>query len=547
MNASAREHETDSAVATATSNTLGALLRRTVTRNGPATAVLFEDRRWTYSELDEAVHRVAHRLVDTGLPRGSRVAAYGANSDAYVLLYLACAQAGLVHVPVNFALKGDELAYILEDSEASLLVVDNALLPLVEDVRGSGRAPDVENVWSMFPDSQPSAGTRPEGDSLLETALDRAASSEPVTVPVDDSDLVQLLYTSGTTSAPKGAMMTHAALIAEYVSSIIALDFTAEDRPLIAMPLYHSAAMHVFLLPYLTLGATVRVIAKPDVGQIVALVEEEHIGSLFLAPTVWVPLANSPELDTRDLSSLTKAQYGASIMPVTVLQRLRSRYPKIGFYNCFGQSELGPLCTVLRPEEHDARPASCGRPVFYVEARVVTSEGALSAPGEPGEIQYRSPQLLTGYWNKPEATEQSFVDGWFRSGDQVTQDAQGFIQVVDRIKDVINTGGVLVAPREVEDCIYELDEVAEVAVVGLPDERWIEAVTAVIVLKEGTTLTPETVRSHVKSRIADYKVPKRVDFVAELPRNQSGKLLKRQLRAERSQDGTGPATTKDRA
>lgn len=547
MNASAREHETDSAVATATSNTMGALLRRTVTRNGPATAVLFEDRRWTYSELGDAVHRVTRRLVDAGLPRGSRVAAYGANSDVYLLLYLACAQAGLVHVPVNFALKGDELAYILEDSGASLLVVDNALLPLVDDVRGSGRAPEVEHVWSMFPDPQPSAGTRSEDVSLLETALDRAASSEPVNVPVDESDLLQLLYTSGTTSAPKGAMMTHAALIAEYVSSIIALDFTAEDRPLIAMPLYHSAAMHVFLLPYLTLGATVRVIARPDVARILELVEKEHIGSLFLAPTVWVPLANSPELDTRDLSSLTKAQYGASIMPVTVLQRLRSRYPKIGFYNCFGQSELGPLCTVLRPEEHDARPASCGRPVFYVEARVVTSEGALGAPGEPGEIQYRSPQLLTGYWNKPEATEQAFVDGWFRSGDQVTRDAQGFIQVVDRIKDVINTGGVLVAPREVEDCIYELAEVAEVAVVGLPDERWIEAVTAVIVLKEGTTLTPETVRSHVKSRIADYKVPKRVDFVAELPRNQSGKLLKRQLRAERSQDGTGTASTEDRA
>ncbi len=531
----------------ASSNTLGALLRRTVARNGPATAVLFEDRCWTYSELGEAVHRVTRRLIDSGLPRGSRVAAYGANSDAYLLLFLACAQAGMVHVPVNFSLKGDELAYVLEDSGASLLVVDNSLLTLVENVRSSGRAPAVEQVWSMLPDRQPSDDTRPEGVSLLETALDQAASSEPVNAPVDSSDLAQLLYTSGTTSAPKGAMMTHAALIAEYVSAIIALDFTAEDRPLVAMPLYHSAAMHVFLLPYLTLGATVRVIAKPDVAEILALVEKEHIGSLFLAPTVWIPLTNSPQLDARDLSSLTKAQYGASIMPVTVLHRLRSRYPKIGFYNCFGQSELGPLCTVLRPEEHDARPASCGRPVFYVEARVVTSNGELSAPGEPGEIQYRSPQLLTGYWNKPEATEQAFVDGWFRSGDQVTQDAQGFIQVVDRIKDVINTGGVLVAPREVEDCIYELDEVAEVAVVGVPDERWIEAITAVVVLKEGTTLTPETVRSHVKSRIADYKVPKRVDFVAELPRNQSGKLLKRQLRGERSQDPAGSATTEDQA
>jgi fatty-acyl-CoA synthase len=329
-------------------------------------------------------------------------------------------------------------------------------------------------------------------------------------------------------------MMTHRALMAEYVSSVIALDFAAEDRPLVAMPLYHSAAMHVFLLPYLSLGATVRLLAKPAVPEILRYVEEEHIGSLFLAPTVWVPLANHPELDTRDLSSLAKAQYGASIMPVTVLQRLRSRFPELGFYNCFGQSELGPLCTVLRPEEHHARPASCGRPVYFVDARVVTAEGRVAGPGEPGEIQYRSPQLMDGYWNKPEATAEAFADGWFRSGDQVTRDEQGYIQVVDRIKDVINTGGVMVAPREVEDCIYELAEVAEVAVIGLPDERWIEAITAVIVLKDGASLTAETVRAHVKARIADFKVPKRVEFVAELPRNQSGKLLKRELRAERT-------------
>lgn len=515
------------------SNTIGALLRRTVSRNGSAAALLFEDRRWTYTELGAAVHRLARRLADAGLPSGARVAAYGANSDAYLLLFLACAEAGLVHVPVNFALKGDELSYLLEDSGASLVVADDALLPLVDDIRAAGRAPAIEQVWPIFP------GTGRSDPSVLETALDPQADPAPLDVSVAGDDLVQLLYTSGTTSAPKGAMMTHAALVAEYVSSVIALDLTAEDRPLIAMPLYHSAAMHVFALPYLSLGATVRLIPRPDVGQILRLVEAEHIGSLFLAPTVWVPLSNHPELETRDLSSLTKAQYGASIMPVTVLQRLRSRYPRIGFYNCFGQSELGPLCTVLRPEEHDARPASCGRPVYFVEARVVTADGRAAEPGEPGEIQYRSPQLLAGYWNKPEATAEAFTDGWFRSGDQVTRDTQGYIQVVDRIKDVINTGGVLVAPREVEDCIYELPEVAEVAVVGLPDDRWVEAITAVVVLKEGTSLTAETVRGHVRNRIADYKVPKRVDFVAELPRNQSGKLLKRELRAERADQGSG--------
>ena len=508
-------------------NTIGALLRRSASRNPDATALQFQDRRWTYSELEAAVHRVAGRLLSARLPAGSRVAAYGANSDAYAILFLACAAAGLIHVPVNFALKGDELAYLLENSGAVLVVADAERSPLVDQVRTEGKATAIEQLWGLLP------GTSTE-PSILDTARDTALPANRVNVEVGGADVAQLLYTSGTTSAPKGAMMTHAALVAQYVSAIIALDFTPEDRPLVAMPLYHSAAMHVFLLPYLSLGATVRLLAKPDIAEILERIESEHIGSLFLAPTVWVPLGNHPDLETRDLSSLAKAQYGASIMPVTVLQRLRSRYPGIGFYNCFGQSELGPLCTVLRPEEHEARPASCGRPVFFVEARVLDAQGKTAADGEPGEIQYRSPQLMSGYWNKPSATAEAFTDGWFRSGDQVTRDSQGYIQVVDRIKDVINTGGVLVAPREVEDCIYELAEVAEVAVIGLQDERWIEAVTAVVVLKEGAALTAESVRAHVKSRIAGYKVPKRVDFVAELPRNQSGKLLKRQLRSERS-------------
>lgn len=523
--------EAASIITTDPVDTIGALLRRSTSRNPNTTALEFQDRRWTYRELDVAVQRVSGRLRGANLPPGSRVAAYGANSDAYAILFLACASAGLVHVPVNFALKGDELTYLLEDSGAVVVVADEQRLPLVDQVRDDGRAEAIEQVWTLLPGASDSPSIL---DTALDPAVDPEAGTDPVHVAVHGGDLAQLLYTSGTTSAPKGAMMTHAALIAQYVSAIIALDFTAEDRPLIPMPLYHSAAMHVFLLPYLSLGATVRLMAKPDIAEILKRVEAEHIGSLFLAPTVWVPLSNHPDLDTRDLSSLTKAQYGASIMPVTVLHRLRSRYPGIGFYNCFGQSELGPLCSVLRPEDHEARPASCGRPVFFVEARVINAEGTIAAAGEPGEVQYRSPQVMNGYWNKPEATVEAFTEGWFRSGDQVTRDHQGYIQVVDRIKDVINTGGVLVAPREVEDCIYELEEVAEVAVIGLEDERWIEAITAVVVLKEGAELTAETVRQHVKSRIANHKVPKRVDFVAELPRNQSGKLLKRELRAERS-------------
>ena len=566
---------TEQTLQAARATRLDQILTRSAQRSPREVALRFEERTHSYEALEAAVTNVAAALLDAGISGGERVAAYGLNSDAYGVLFLACARAGLVHVPVNFALKGGELRYLLEDSGAALLAVDPALRPSVQAVLDDGGAPSVRAVWELLPGdtagtgaanggsdagstaananaaatgerategANPASGTGSAAPSVLELAFPGEGGPRPSEearqrlegLSVGGEDLAQLLYTSGTTSAPKGAMMTHAALMAEYVSATIALDLSAEDRPLIAMPLYHSAAMHVFLMPYLALGATIRLLPKPDVGRILELVEAELITSLFLAPTVWVPLANHPELELRDLSSLEKAQYGASIMPTTVLARLQARYPRIGFYNCFGQSELGPLCTVLRPEEHEVRPASAGRPVYFVQARVMTADGVEAAVGEPGEVQYRGPQLFSGYWGKPEQTADALDGGWFRSGDQVTRDAGGYLQVVDRIKDVINTGGVLVAPREVEDVIYEIEGVAEVAVIGLPDERWIEAVTAIVVLKDGAQLTPEGVIAHVKERIAGFKVPKTVEFVAELPRNQSGKLLKRELRAQRS-------------
>ncbi|WP_029145358.1 fatty acyl-CoA synthetase [Microbacterium luticocti] len=495
-------------------DTVDGVLRRSAARTPDRTALTFEDRTWTYREFDDAVSRVAAWLVAQGARPGDRIAAYGTNSDAYVIAFLACVRAGLVHVPVNYALRGDELAYLLETSGARVLLADPALAEASDPVcarLGIDRVP-----------------LRGGDDSVLAAAT--AGAVPVIDEQVDAADLAQLLFTSGTTSKPKGAMMSHRALVSEYVSCVIALDLAADDRPLVCMPLYHSAAMHVFMMPYLSIGATVTLLGAPVVPEILERVESERIGSLFLAPTVWVPLANHPDLDTRDLSSLTKAQYGASIMPVTVLQRLRERYPDLGFYNCFGQSEIAPLATVLRPEEHDERPASCGRPVLFVQARVVDAAGHDVPDGEPGEILYRSPQLCDGYWNDPEATAEAFRDGWFHSGDLVTRDAEGFITVVDRIKDVINTGGILVASREVEDALYTHAAVAEVAVVGLPDERWIEAITAFVVRRDGVPVTPDELIAHVKGMLAAFKVPKRVEFIDELPRNQSGKLLKRELR-----------------
>jgi fatty-acyl-CoA synthase len=489
-------------------------------------ALLFGGRSWTYRELDEAVSRVAARLLDLGLAHGDRVAAYGKNSDAYLLLYLACARAGLIHVPVNYNVAGDELVYLVGQPECLALFHDPAFAGQVDAVRG-------RLAVDLF-------GTLRDGDGEHDV-LAWATSGDAVDLDdrASDEDLVQLLFTSGTTSAPKGAMMTHQALVHEYLSCIVALDLDERDVPLHALPLYHSAQMHVFLLPYLALGATNRLVEAPDPADLLARVEGDRLTSVFAPPTVWIGIGEHPEFRTRDLSTLRKAYYGASIMPVPVLERLRAAMPQVGFYNCFGQSEIGPLATVLRPEEHDERPDSAGRPVLFVELRVVDDHMNDVPPGELGEVVYRSPQLCTGYWGKPEETEAAFAGGWFHSGDLVRQDEEGYVFVVDRVKDVINTGGVLVASREVEEALYTHPAVAEVAVIGTPHERWVEAITAVVVLRQQAT--DDELLAHARERLAPFKVPKAIHVVDALPKNPSGKLLKRELRERFTGSGSAVA------
>ncbi|MEU5314274.1 acyl-CoA synthetase [Streptomyces sp. NPDC021562] len=487
-------------------STVDGVLRRSARRTPARVAVEFGERRWTYAELDDAVSRAASVLLGQGLGRGDRVATYGHNSDAYLVAFLACARAGLVHVPVNQNLTGDDLAYVVRQSGSSLVLADPDL---------TARLPGGVRVLPL----------RDADDSLL-TRLGETApydGPEPRT-----EDLVQLLYTSGTTALPKGAMMSHRALVHEYLSAIAALDLSAGDRPAHALPLYHSAQMHVFLLPYLAVGATNIILSAPDGDTLFDLVEAGRVDSLFAPPTVWIGLSNRPDFATRDLSGLRKAYYGASIMPVPVLERLRERLPELALFNCFGQSEIGPLATVLAPEEHKGRLDSCGRTVLFVEARVVDEDGQDVPDGTPGEIVYRSPQLCDGYWEKPEETEAAFRDGWFHSGDLAVRDSDGYLTIVDRVKDVINSGGVLVASRQVEDALYTHEAVAEAAVIGLPDERWVEAVTAVVVPRGD--VDEAALIAHVKERLPAFKAPKRVLFVASLPRNASGKILKRELR-----------------
>jgi fatty-acyl-CoA synthase len=503
------------AIARAGRNTLGDAVRRAAARFRDREALVFADRVWSFYALDVAASRVARRLTDIGLRPGDRVAAYGRNSDAYLIAFLACCRAGLVHVPVNYALTGGELRYILDQSGARAVLTAPALEANLDGI-------EVE-VRGRF-----------DGGSeldILATALDPAAPMD-VDPSIDDSALAQIVYTSGTTAAPKGAMMTHRAMMSQYYSVIHEMDYAAEDRALGALPLYHTAQMHAFTIPQMLVGARTVLIEAPVPELVLRLIEQERITSFFSPPTVWISLLRHPDFATRDLRSLQRVYYGASIMPVPVLRELRERLPNAKPYNCYGQTEIAPLATTLRPEEHDARPASCGRPVLNVETRVVDPAMNDVPPGTHGEIVHRSPHLLVGYWNKPKETEEAFAGGWFHSGDVGYFDEAGYLYIVDRIRDVINTGGVLVASREVEEALFTHQAVSEVAVVGLPDDKWIEAVTAFVVLRDGQTVGAEALIAHARGQLAPFKLPKRVVFVDTLPRNTAGKLLKRELRRE---------------
>ena len=437
-----------------------------------------------------------------------------------MILWLACARAGLIHVPINYALTGEELLYILEQSGSRMLLHDTSLAEAVEEVRERA---GVETVGSLH------GG---DGFDLLSAAREGDAS-EPE-VELGEEDVVQLLYTSGTTAAPKGAVLTHQSFISEYVSCIAELEHRPDDRAIAALPLYHSAQMHVFLMPLLLVGAANYIVDSPDPEECCKIIERERINSMFAPPTVWIGFLRNPAFERYDLSSLEKLQYGASIMPTPVLEELREKLPSPRLYNCYGQSEIAPLATVLRPEEHEEeRLASAGRPCLNVETRVVDPEMNDVPTGELGAIVHRSAHLLIGYWEKPEETEEAFAGGWFHSGDLAYLDEGGYLYVVDRIKDVINTGGVQVAGREVAEALYSHPAVSEVAVITLPDPKWVEAVSVVVALKEGEepddALTKE-LREHARRSLASYKVPKHVFFVDDLPRNTAGKILKRELR-----------------
>jgi fatty-acyl-CoA synthase len=503
---------------------LGDILRRTAARCPDRPAIVCADTTWTYAELDTICNRVAHGLLTLGLRAGDRVAVLARNSHAFVAVRFAIARCGAVLVPINFMLNSMECAYLLQHSGARILCVDSTTEAL-----GRAAASAVDSVEQIVWIPAEQAASPPQDLPTFAELL--APCIEEPGVDLASTALAQIVYTSGTESQPKGAMLSHEALIAEYVTCLADAQIDCDDRVLHSMPLYHCAQLDAFLGPCVYAGATNIITSRPIPDNVLPLIEAHNVSSFFAPPTVWISLLRSPLFDSMNLSSLRKGYYGASIMPVEVLREICRRLPGVRLWNLYGQTEIAPVATVLKPEDQLRKAGSAGKPALNVETRVVDEEGHSVAPGEVGEVVHRSPQLLLGYYQDPERTRAAFTGGWFHSGDLATIDEEGYITIVDRKKDMIKSGGENVSSREVEEVIYRLQQISEVAVIGLPDPRWIEAVTAVVVVRAGCSLTEQQVTAHCRESLASFKVPKQVIFASLLPKNSSGKLLKRELRA----------------
>jgi fatty-acyl-CoA synthase len=505
---------------------LGDLPRRTARRVPDKPAIVDGEKRLTFAELDAVVDATAAALSETGLVPRDRLALLCHNSWQFPVLSFACARIGVVLVPVNFMLGGDEIAFILDHSGARAFVAEDALLPVAQQALAAMTADSVE-LCSVV---RLAGGEVPAGWTDVQDWLDHDGT--PPVVLLEDDEPVRMMFTSGTESRPKGALLSSRSLLWQYVSCAIDGSMSADDVELHTLPLYHCAQLDCFLGVDVYLGATSVILPGPDPAAILRAIEEHRVTKFFAPPTVWIGLLRCPEFDRADLSSLRKGYYGASPMPVEVLREIQQRLPGVDLWNFYGQTEMAPLATILGPDEQLAYAGSAGRAALNVETRIVDDRDEPVPAGTVGEIVHRSPHATLGYYRDAEKTAAAFHGGWFHSGDLGYLDEGGRLYVVDRKKDMIKTGGENVASREVEEAIYRLDGVAEVAVFGISHPHWVEAVTAVVVPKEGVTLTAEQVVEHSRSVLAGFKTPKYVVVADALPKNPSGKILKRALREQ---------------
>ena len=488
---------------------------------GEQTAVLFEGQAMTYAELDARSNRVANALIAAGVVPGDRVSVLTKNHPRWFELFFGAAKARACLAPINARLAAPEIAFVVEDSAPGLFFVGEDFFDLAElALDGLAERPRLIALTGERAGFEPFAAWR-----------DAAAASDPGLGETLGDDVLQL-YTSGTTGRPKGVVLTNRNYrrFMEMSEGVEGFAYAPRETVLIVMPLFHVAGTNVSFAG-LAQGATLALVKDFVPAEALALIEAEAVAHTFLAPMMIQMLLQAPQIGETRLSSLKTIAYGASPIAEDVLRRAQATFG-CGFIQFYGMTESAGAGTALSPADHDTpgKLRSCGRAWPDVEVAVFDLAGAPAAAGEVGEIAIRGDIVMSHYWNRPEATAETVRDGWLFTGDAGFFDADGFLYIHDRLKDMIVTGGENVYPAEVENAIFGCPGVADVAVIGVPSERWGEEVKAVVVASGEGEIDPQAVIAWAKDRIAGFKAPKSVDIVEALPRNPSGKVLRRELR-----------------
>jgi fatty-acyl-CoA synthase len=491
---------------------IGTWIHRRRVKSADSVAIVDGDRTLRYDVLAERVDRLANALGARGVTAGDRVAYIGPNAAEFLETLFACGQLGAVFVPLNTRLAPDEIAYALADSGATMLFHAPAFTGLV-----AGAA--VPRVVT---------GGTPDDAACGYEGMLSAGSADHHDLPVALDDPALILYTSGTTGRPKGAVLSHGNLTWNAMNVLVDYDVTSTEVALMVSPLFHVASLGMGALPTLLKGGTLVLQPAFEPAAVLAAIAEYRVTSLSGVPTTFQLLAEHPHWSRTDLSSVTTLTCGGSPVPARVAEAYEQR--GLSFSSGYGLTETSPGATSLSPRHSRERSTTSGLPHFFTDVRVVDPDGRDMPPREIGEILISGPNVIAGYWNRPEATAQAITDGWLHSGDLGFLDDDGFLTITDRAKDMFISGGENVYPAEVERVIMELPEVAAVAIIGVPDDRWGEVGRAVVVAAPGRTVTHDHIAQHLESRLARYKIPRSTVVVSDLPRTASGKVRKREVR-----------------